>query len=250
MIIIDTGKGIVIKDDIQYPLGTPEAFSIISDAWLRCGWDNKYVYSFAWMGRPIIQLPDDLIRIQEVIFRIQPDLIIETGVAHGGSLVYYATLCKVLGKGKVVGIDIEIRAHNRKAIEEHFLFPYITLIEGNSVDTHVVNQVKNLIPPQAKVLAMLDSNHTKDHVLHELRAYGEMISVGSYIVAADGIMEQLVGASRSNADWASNNPKKAAEQFVKENKNFIIEEPGFPFNEGVIQKRVTYWPNAFIKRIA
>jgi len=249
MIQIDIEKGIILKENIKYDIGSPEAFNIISDVWLRSGWDAKYVYSFSWMGRPIIQLPEDMVRTQEVIFNIQPDVIIETGVAHGGSLIYYASLCKIIGKGKIVGVDIEIRPHNRKAIEEHFLYPYITLIEGSSTDDDIVSKVKSHVKPNDKVLILLDSNHTYNHVLSELNKYSGMVSIGSYIVATDGIMEKVVGAPRTQPDWNVNNPKKAAEDFVKANPNFIIEEPEFPFNEGVIKDRVTYWPSAFIKRI-
>ncbi len=249
MVQIDTANGIVIKDNKEYAIGSPEAFKIISDAWLRSGWDAKYVYSFAWMGRPVIQLPEDMIRIQEVIFNIQPDVIIETGVAHGGSLIFYATLCKAMERGKIIGIDIEIRPLNRKAIEDHFLFPYISLLEGSSIDPTIVSKVKKNIKPSDKVLVLLDSNHTYTHVLDELKAYSPMVSIGSYIVATDGIMEYVAGAPRTNPDWKTNNPKKAAEQFVKENPDFIIEEPAFPFNEGLITERVTYWPSAFIKKV-
>lgn len=248
MILIDTQKGILKKNDQEFSLGSAEAFDIISEVWLRSGWDTKYVYSFAWLGRPIIQLPEDMIRIQEVIFNIKPDVIIETGVAHGGSLIYYAGLCKAMEKGRVVGIDIEIRPHNRKAIEEHFLYPFITLVEGSSIDESVVSRVKALVKPGETVLVLLDSNHTYAHVLAELEAYAPMVTPGSYIVATDGIMEYVVGAPRTQPDWITNNPKKAAEDFVKQHKNFVIEEPAFPFNEGVIQKRVTYWPSAYIKR--
>lgn len=232
-----------------YPMESQEAFALISQAWLRCGWDNKYVYSFTWLGRPIIQLPEDMIRIQEVIYQVKPDVIIETGVAHGGSLIFYASLCKVMEKGRIIGVDIEIRPHNRKAIEEHELFSYITLIEGNAVDERIVSQVQSLVKPGEKVLVMLDSNHTKQHVLEELKAYSDLVTVGSYIVAADGIMEQIAGAPRTNEDWSWNNPKAAAEEFVKEHKDFIIVEPGFPFNEGNITERVTYWPGAFLRRV-
>jgi len=253
IIQIDKEKGTITQEKngerVSFNIGTPEAFSLLSFLWLRSGWDNKYVYSFTWMGRPIIQLPDDMMRIQEVIYSIQPDVIIETGVAHGGSLVFYATLCKAMGKGKIIGIDIEIRPHNRNAIEEHFLFPYITLIEGSSIDPTIVDHVKSLIKPGEKVLVMLDSCHTKDHVLNELKAYAPFVNVGSYIIAADGIMEQVVGAPRTQPDWSWNNPKQAALEFVKENDDFIIEEPVFLFNEGQITERVTYWPSAFIKKI-
>lgn len=249
MIQIDKEKGIVISDGIEYVIGSPQAFNIISDLWLRSGWDSKYVYSFAWLGRPIIQLPEDMIRSQEVIFKIKPDVIIETGIAHGGSLVFYASLCKLIGKGKIVGIDIDIREHNKKAIEEHFLSPYITMIEGSSIDSEIVAKVKTHIKDGDKVLVFLDSNHTYDHVLAELNSYSKFVSVGSYIVATDGIMEKVVGAPRTNPDWGTNNPKKAVEQFVKENTDFVIEEPEFPFNEGIIKERVTYWPSAFVKRV-
>jgi len=249
MIQIDTYKDLVIIDGKEFAIGSPEAFKIISDIWLRSGWDAKYVYSFEWMGRPIIQLPEDMVRTQEVIFKIKPDVIIETGVAHGGSLIFYASLCKAMERGRIVGVDIEIRPHNRKAIEEHFLFPYITLIEGSSVDVGVIAKVQEQVKANEKVMVLLDSNHSYDHVLDELRAYSSMVSLDSYIVATDGIMESLVGAPRSSPDWGRNNPKKAAEHFVDENTNFVIEEPVFHFNEGLITERVTYWPSAFIKRI-
>ncbi len=254
MIMIDMEKGQVAVEDkdelVVYPFTAPEAFSIISKAWLRCGWDTKHIYSFTWLGRPIIQLPEDMVRIQEVIYRVKPDVIIETGIAHGGSLIFYASLLKAMGlSGRVIGIDIEIRPHNRKAIEEHELFEHITLIEGSSVEDSVVNEVKSMIKQGEKVLIMLDSNHTKQHVMAELNAYSGLVSPSSYIVATDGIMEKLVGAPRSNGDWSWNNPKAAAEEFAKTHDDFIIENPIFPFNEGVVTERITYWPSAFLKRI-
>jgi len=253
MIKIDTDKGFVTLENEtgseSHAIGTPEAFSIISKAWLRSGWDTQYVYSFSWLGRPIIQLPEDMFRMQEVIFEVKPDVMIETGVAHGGSLIFYAGLFKAMGQGRVVGVDIEIRPHNRAAIEAHPLFDAITLIEGSSVEPRIVKEVKSKIQPDEKVLVMLDSNHTKAHVLAELEAYSEFVSVGSYIVAADGIMGDLAGAPRSEADWAWNNPKSAAEAFVKSNPNFVMEDPPFPFNEGQITERVTYWPGAWLRKV-
>ena len=252
MIKIDTENNVVEvtengKTD-SYPIGTAQAFSVISQAWLRCGWDNKYVYSFSWMGRPVIQLPEDMLRIQEVIYQVKPDVLIETGVAHGGSLIFYAGLFKAMGKGRVIGVDIEIRPHNRSAIEAHELFDYITLIEGGSVDGPVVSQVKGLVKPGDTVLVLLDSNHTKAHVLAELEAYGPLVTPGSYIVATDGIMGELVGAPRSNADWGWNNPKEAAVEFSSKHPEFSLEQPMFPFNEGNILDPVTYWPGAWLKR--
>ena len=251
MIIFDKDKVIVTEGEQrgEYGIGTPEAFNIVSRLWLRLAWDNKYVYSFTWMGRPIVQLPDDMFRIQEVIYTLHPDVIIETGVAHGGSLIFYAGLCNAMGGGRVIGIDIEIHPHNRTAIEAHELFPLITVIEGSSIDPATVAQVRALTRADDTVMVLLDARHTKDHVLAELRAYSPLVCVGSYIVAMDGIMEEVVGAPRTEPDWAWNNPKQAALEFVRENTNFKIEEPTFPFNEGTIRERVTYWPSAYIKRV-
>lgn len=252
MIIIDEEKGLVRvvgpEGEASHSLGSPEAFRIVSKAWLRCGWDSKYVYSFSWMGRPIIQLPEDMVRIQELIYRIQPDVIVETGVAHGGSLIFYASLCKAMQKGRVIGIDIEIRPHNRAAIEAHEMSPLITLIEGSSTAPDVVDQVKAQIRPGETVLVLLDSNHSKAHVLAELEAYAPLVSPGSYIVATDGIMADVAGAPRTQPDWVWNNPQEAARAFTAQNPEFVIEEPAFPFNEGMITDRVTYWPSGFIKR--
>jgi cephalosporin hydroxylase len=253
MITIDENSGLVTVEGPQgresHPMASPEAFKIVSDAWIRCGWDAKYVYSFSWMGRPIIQLPDDMVRIQEVLYALKPDVIVETGVAHGGSLIFYASLCKAMDKGRVIGIDIEIRPHNRAAIEAHEMKPLITLIEGGSTDVATVEQVKALIKPGETVLVLLDSNHLKDHVRAELEAYGPMVTQGSYMLVADGVMAQVAGAPRTGDDWSWNNPLTAISEFVAAHPEFVIEEPAFPFNEGAVTERVTYWPGGFLKRV-
>lgn len=252
MIQIDEKNKIVIdtQKNISYKLGSPEAFKILSDIWLKSGWETKYVYSFSWFGRPIIQLPEDMIRIQEIIFDIQPDVIVETGIAHGGSLIFYAGLFKAIGKGKVIGVDIEIRPHNRKAIEEHFLYKdYIEMIEGDSTSVDIVNIVKSKIKEGQKVMVILDSNHTKDHVLSELNAYSPLVTKDSYIVATDGIMELVEGLDRTAKDWTWNNPKAAAIEFESQNPSFKITEPDFPFNESLINERITYWPSCYLKKI-
>ena len=253
MLKIDEARGILIAEGPEgesvHPLESAEAFRLISRAWVRCGWDTKYVYSFSWMGRPVIQLPEDMLRIQEVIYRVKPDVIIETGVAHGGSLIFYASLFEAMGRGRVIGIDIEIRPHNRAAIEAHEMFPRITLVEGSSVAPEIVAQVGALVAPGEKVLVLLDSNHTKAHVLAELEAYGPFVTPGSYIVATDGIMKEVVGAPRTSPDWSWNNPLDAAAEFAASHPEFVLEEPVFPFNEGVVTERVTYWPKGFLKRV-
>lgn len=251
---IDEERGeVIVRDgdvETRHSLATAEGFAAASSAWVRATWDSKYVYSFAWMGRPIIQLPEDMIRLQEVIWTLKPDVLVETGVAHGGSLIFYASLFEAMGKGRVIGVDIEIRPHNRAAIEAHPMMRRIDLIEGSSTSPEVMGRVKALIKPGETVLVVLDSNHSKAHVLDELRCYGEIIGPGSYVVATDGVMEQMKGAPRSGDDWDWNNPKAAVHAFLAEDKRFILEEPAFPFNEGVVNTRVTYWPDAFVKRIA
>ena len=253
MIRIDPERGVVSVEgpggEVSYRMDSPEAFEIVSDAWKRCGWDAKYVYSFTWLGRPVIQMPEDLLRIQEVIASVQPDVIVETGVAHGGSLVFYATLCKAMGKGKIIGVDIEIRPHNRKAIEEHVLAKMITLIEASSIEPTTLDQVRTHIQPSDRVLVILDSCHTKSHVLAELEAYAPLVTQDSWIVVQDGCMEEMAGAPRSQPDWGWNNPMRAVREFVEKHPEFVIEEPTFAFNEGVVRKRITYWPEGYLRRI-
>ena len=244
----DESLGVVRHNGRELDLANPEAFELISRAWLRAGWDTKYVYGFSWLGRPVIQLPEDMLRIQEVIYDIKPDVIVETGVAHGGSLIFYASLCTAIGKGRVIGIDIEIRPHNRAAIEEHRLSPLISLVEGSSIDADIVKSVKDQIGSAETVLVLLDSNHLKDHVLAELEAYSPLVSPGSYIVACDGIMQQVVGAPRTSEDWTWNNPISAVNEFVANHPEFECVEPAWPFNEGKITERVTYWPKAFLRK--
>ena len=253
MIKVDIEQGIVSVEEggltSTHRLDTPEAFNIISNVWLRAGWDNKHVYTFTWLGRPIIQLPEDMFRLQELIHAVRPDVIVETGVAHGGSLVFYASLCKAMEHGRVIGVDVEIRPHNRAAIESHILKPLITLIEGSSIDPSVVETVRAQIAPGGRVMVLLDSCHTKEHVRAELEAYSGLVSPGSYIVAMDGIMENVVGGPRTQPDWSWNNPRQAALEFVQTHPEFTIEEPAFAFNESNISDRVTYWPSAFIRRL-
>lgn len=231
-------------------LDSPQAFEHLSREWLRVGWYQKYSYTFTWMGRPVIQLPEDLLRIQEVIYDLRPDVILETGVAHGGSLVFYASLCKLLERGRVIGVDIEVRPHNRRALAEHPLANLITLVEGSSIDPATVARVRNVIKPGERVLVLLDSCHTKAHVLEELRAYAPLVSLHSYIVAADGIMATVAGGPRTKPEWAWDNPREAVAAYLREDPRFIGEDPPLLFNESPATPRVTYWPSAYLRRVA
>jgi len=236
-------------DRIELDLYSKRAFEILSAQWLKVGWNEKYPYTFTWMGRPIIQLPEDMIRIQEVIYRVRPDVIIETGVAHGGSLIYYASLCKAMEAGRVVGIDIEIRPHNRKAIEEHELSSFITLIEGSSTSPTVVGKVRSLIRKGESVLVILDSKHTKEHVLEELALYHGLVTEGSYIVATDGSMKDLYDVPRGQAQWVWDHPTAAALEFAAKHAEFQLEQPPWPFNESKLSGNITHWPGAWLKRM-
>ena len=252
LIIDDIQKTLTIEmDDARRAIAlySKEAFEVISHQWLKVGWNEKHIYTFTWMGRPIIQLPEDMIRIQEVIYKVKPDLIIETGVAHGGSLIYYASICNAMGKGRIAGVDIEIRPHNRTAIEAHELSPYITLIEGNSIDERVIDEVKRSIKSDETVFVILDSNHTKQHVLNELEAYSPFVTKDSYIVATDGSMRDLYDVPRGNSEWKEDNPLSAILEFVDKNPEFAIEEPEWAFNESELTEVITHWPCAYLKRV-
>ena len=237
------------NDNRQLALYSREAFEILSMQWVKVGWNQKYQYTFSWFGRPVIQLPEDMIRMQEVIYRLKPDVIVETGIAHGGSLIFYASLCKAIGKGRVIGVDIEIRPHNRKAVEEHELSSYITMIEGSSTDKQIVEKVRSQIGNAAVVLVILDSNHSYQHVADELEAYCSMVTKGSYIVATDGIMKDLHDVPRAGENWQVDNPTRAAIDFAAKHPEFIIEQPAWPFNESDLKENITHWPSAWLMRV-
>jgi cephalosporin hydroxylase len=232
------------------PFYSREAFEILSELWLAASWQEKYSYTFTWFGRPVIQYPEDMLRLQEVIYNLKPTVILETGVAHGGSLIFYASLMRAMGVGRlVIGVDIEIRPHNRQAIETHELAPLITLVEGDAVADATVAQVKHLLRPEDRVMVILDSNHSYAHVTAELRAYGNLVSPGSYVVATDGIMRLVADSPRAGKGWATDNPANAAEDFVKSDKRFVIEPPRWRFNESKLDLPITAWPSAYLKRV-
>jgi len=251
---IDTASGLISAENGErtttVDLYSTEGFELLSELWLKVGWNQKHVYTFSWLGRPIIQLPEDIVRIQEVIHEVQPDVIVETGVAHGGSLVYYASLCKIFEKGRVIGVDIEIRSHNRAALEEHPLSELITLIEGSSTDPATLSCVAGEIRPGETTLVILDSNHTREHVLAELQAYSGLVSVGSYIIAMDGIMALVADTPRGRPEWSADNPISAVEEFVRDHPNFVVEQPPWEFNESELRSNVTHWQQGYLRRVS
>jgi len=194
--------------------------------WLSESAKSKYSYNFKWLGRPIIQYPQDILMIQELIWDIQPDLIIETGIAHGGSLILSASILELIGgHGQVLGIDIDIRNHNQKEIEKHPMSKRIKMIQGSSIDSEIVKQVHEFAAEKNRVLVILDSNHTHDHVLQELRMYSPLVTKESYLVVFDTIIEDIPPELSSDRPWdKGNNPKTAVWEFLKENNRFEIDE--------------------------
>ncbi len=220
-----------------------KALKATSDAFIRQSIEARYSYNFSWMGRPIIQYPQDMVAMQEILWQLQPDLVIETGIAHGGSLVLYASILELIGKGRVLGVDIDIRAHNRAAIEAHPMARRIDMIQGSSIDPGIVAEVSRRADGR-RTLVVLDSNHTHDHVLAELRAYAPLVSVGSYCVVFDTVVEHLPAGSYPDRPWdAGNNPKTAVAAFLSERDDFEVDD-------GCEAKTlITAAPGGYLKRI-
>ncbi|MFZ4752523.1 MAG: cephalosporin hydroxylase family protein [Chitinophagaceae bacterium] len=204
---------------------------------------EKYSYNFTWMGRPIIQYPQDMIAMQELLWQIQPDLLVETGIAHGGSLIYYASIMELIGKGHVIGIDIDIREHNRKEIENHPMYKRITMLEGSSIDFKMIEEVKKHINPNMSVMVSLDSNHTHEHVLEELNLYSPLVTKGSYCVVFDTIVEDMPSGMYERPWDKGNNPKTAVLEFLKSNDSFLVD------NQIDNKLLISVAPQGYLKRI-
>jgi len=201
-----------------------EELERIGAEWARVCEDNKLSYEIDWLGVPVIQTPEDLVLMQELIFKIQPDVIVEVGIAHGGGMIYEASLMELLGKGKVIGVDVEIRKHNRDVIEAHPLAKRIEMIEGSSIDEKIIQEVKKRIPAGSVVLVFLDSNHTKPHVLKELELYQDFVGVGYYMVVFDTISSRLAKQGVAKDIYIDNGPSEAVTEFLKTNDKFQIDK--------------------------
>ena len=221
--------------------GTNTELSKITNTWINSANSLKYSYHFEWLGRPIIQYPQDIIAMQELIWKINPDLIIETGIAHGGSLIFSASmlalldLCEAIESGnlidpkvsnrKVLGIDIDIRTHNRAAIEAHPMASRIQMIQGSSIAPEVIEQVREVAKSHNRILVCLDSNHTHDHVLADLEAYAPLVSTGSYCIVFDTIIEDMPADMFPDRPWGQgNNPKTAVREFIARHQGFTIDK--------------------------
>lgn len=252
----------VFREEVLETISKQGADLVLKDKtikWLNAVAPYKYSYNFEWLGRPIIQVPQDIVAMQEIIWQVKPDLIIETGIAHGGSLIFSASMLALLDlydiqngididlknpKRKVLGIDIDIRAHNRIAIEKHFMSNRITMIQSSSVEENTVAKVQKFAKDYNKVLVCLDSNHTHEHVIAELNAYAHLVSVGSYCVVFDTLIEDMPDDMFSDRPWdKGNNPKTAVREYLK-------SHPEFEIDKNIEHKLlITVAPDGYLKRV-
>jgi len=231
-------------------LGQDKELAGLTRQWMDRANQGKYSYHFEWLGRPIIQYPQDIVAMQELIWAVQPDLIIETGIAHGGSLIFSASMlalnaaCGGPQEARVLGLDIDIRAHNRAAVEAHPLANRITMIQGSSIAPEIIAQVHQFAANYKRILVCLDSNHTHDHVLAELEAYAQLTSVGSYCVVFDTVIEDMPADMFPNRPWGpGNNPKTALRAWIAKHPEFVVDRS--------IEHKLlaTVAPEGFLKRV-
>lgn len=226
----------------EFDIYTLEGFKVLANLFTRSGWQQKLSYEPTWLGIPIIQTPEDIVMMQELIWKVRPDVIVECGVAHGGALSLYASILEMTGKGHVIGVDVEIRKYNRLALQSHPMSRRYTLIEGSSVEESTLQQVRDMIQPDDRVMVTLDSNHTAAHVARELGMYAPLVTPDSYLVVFDGVMQVLTDAPGGQPSWATDNPWQAVQEFLGENSEFQVD----PYYNRL---RVTHCPGGFLRRV-
>lgn len=223
-------------------MGRSASLRGLSRRWIDATSAHKYVYHFTWLGLPIIQLPGDVLALQEIVWRVKPELVVETGVARGGSLALHASILELLGRGRVLGIDIDIRKHNRALIEKHPLSKRITLIEGSSVDPRVAARAARMAKGK-KTLVVLDSRHSHAHVLAELKLYAPLVSKGSYLIVFDTVVEDMKSKFPGRPWGKGDNPKTAVWEFLKSDRRFAIDAS---VHEKLL---LTSAPDGYLKRV-
>jgi cephalosporin hydroxylase len=242
----ETDSKLILKnaeEQFEVNLYSQEGLAMLSNLWVKAAAEFKLMYELTWMGRPIIQFGGDMIMLQQLIWEVKPDIFIETGIAHGGSLIYTASLFELMGNdGQVIGIDVEIRSHNRIEIEAHSMYKRIKMIEGSSIAETTITELEKLLDTRKTIMVMLDSNHSRDHVLSELRLYSKYVTVGSYIVVQDGAQEWVCDIPRGKPEWKEDNPLAAIDLLLKENNDFIIDET-------YTRLGITQSPNGYLKKI-
>lgn len=235
---VDLGEG-----PRELDIYSREGFEVLASLWTRSSWENRVSYEVTWLGFPVIQMPEDLVMMQELLHKVRPDVLVETGTAHGGSAIFAASIFELLGKGRVISVDVDIRKYNRLAIQSDPMARRIELIEASSIELSTVQTVCSRIRPGEQVLVALDSNHTYEHVKEELRLYAPLVTADSYLVVYDGVMALLSDAPRGKPEWEQDNPVVAVREFLEMNEQFVED---LYYN----RMRVTHCPGGFLRRLS
>ena len=241
-----TDSKLVLQADgqeIVVDLYSRDGLDLLSNLWIKVAAEYRVMYEPTWLGRPIIQFPTDILAIQELLWKVQPDVVVETGVAHGGSVVLSASILELIGKGKVIGVDIEIRQHNKEAIESHPLKHRIELIEGSSISTETLATVKNSIGDARSVMVFLDSKHTEAHVMQEMELYAPYVTPGSYLVVHDGAQAWVWDIPRGKSEWKDDHPLGAIHKF-------LLKHPEFAIDPYWTRLGITSSPDGFLERVS
>lgn len=252
LISIDTDTSLLrITDNgktVEHSLFAPEAFSILAGEWLRLGWNLQHWATFSWMGRQLLQYPDDVLRLAELIWRLRPDVIVETGVYEGGSTLLFSSLCRLTGHGRVISVERELRSEVRDAVLAASN-GNVTLVEGDSGSVEIAARVLGGIASGDRVLVFLDSDHTSAHVARELRLYGPLVSAGSYLIVADSNLADLATTPNGDPHWAHDHPGAAVNDFLKEHPEFVRACPRPLFPQAFDFSRVGYFPTSWLERL-
>ncbi len=232
----------------SYALFSPEAFRILSHQWLLLGWNLGHWKTFSWMGRQILQFPDDILRLAELIWTLGPDVIVETGVYDGGSTLMFASLCQLRGKGRVISIDREFRPGVREAVRER-AGDRVTFIQGDSGSPEVAEEVRRMLHPAERVCVFLDSEHTAKHVTAELHHLSPLVTPGSYLIVADTICVELAQCPEGDSDWAWDNPGIAAQEFLATHPEFVRDRPPALFSASADFTELSYFAQSWLRRL-
>lgn len=228
-------------------LFSPEAFRILSRQWLKLGWNLGHWQTFSWMGRQLLQLPDDVLRLAELFWRLRPDAVVETGVYDGGSTLLFASLCRLSGQGRVISVEREFRPGVRESIRAA-AGNLVTLVEGDSAAPETAAAVARLLGPAERVCVFLDSDHSAPHVAAELRSFSPLVSPGCYLIVADSILNQLAGAPEADPAWARDHPETAVAGFLACHSEFSREPPAPLFATGFDFTELSYFPATWLRR--
>ena len=226
---------------IDVDLYSPRGLELVAGLWLKLSAENRLMYQHTWLGVPIIQLPGDIVAMQELIWRLRPDFIVECGFAHGGAAILYASILELLGKGTVIGVDVEVRAYNRVAIEGHPLAHRIRIVESSSTDEAAAERLRRAVAGAAGVLVVLDSNHSRAHVRRELELYHSLVTAGGYLVVMDGAQAHVWDTPRGKREWREDNPLPAIAEFLEAHPEFVNDAHW-------TRAHVTSSPQGFLRR--